>query len=330
MSGYTVRQGAFARLWCRSMARLASLAERFSLRMPGVCRPDAAGHERNGLFHVPVRAVVCLRWQSEPAARRTDFLDSLSVWLGEPRSRCRSLLLQNHEYFLLLENRRNSLLEAREMGWRLRKMDWPGAAAWRRSIMTDRRSRIMAVIHYGDYVHGLPRLACAEPPWRRRILLRLGQGSKNARANLREAYRQLGLVPPEIRSVETVDALELRQLLRRGHCTLTTFCDLPPRFGVPVRVPFLGATARFCSGPAQLAVSAGVPIIPVSVSPGRDCDTIRLGAGMDPAHWQGLAYDEAVEAITAGLARHLERRLREAPQYWRYMGLLPGYFQESD
>ncbi|MGM0633777.1 MAG: hypothetical protein ACQETO_11485 [Pseudomonadota bacterium] len=330
MAGYTVRQGALSRLWYRSMACLASVAERGSRWMLPVCRVDAAGRERTGLLCLLVRPAVRLRWLSEPAAHRTDFLDTLSLWIDEPRSRCRSLLFRNHEYFLLLENRRNSRLGARELDWRLRRMDWPGSAAWRRSIMADRRSRIMAVTHYGDYVLGLTRLACAEPPWRRRILLRLGQGSDNARANLREAYRQLGLVPPEIRSVETVDAVELRQHLRRGHCTLTTFCDLPPRFGVPVRVPFLGATARFCSGPAQLAVSAGVPVIPVSVRPGHESDTMLLGAAIDPARWQGLAYDEAVRAITTELAAHLEHRLREAPQYWRYLGMLPGYFQEPD
>ncbi|MEX1199004.1 MAG: hypothetical protein WEB57_14230 [Pseudohongiellaceae bacterium] len=273
---------------------------------------------------------VRLGWWRERREVRMAVLDALSVCLHEPHSRCFALLMQHHRYLLLLEARRNSLQTRAQVARRQRRLLWPEEATWSESIAGDRRSRIMAACHVGDYVHCLPRLASIEPVTRERILLRHEAGTHAGVANMNEAYRQLGLSVPEILLASVADPLVLRQRLRRGNCTLTTFYDLSRQFGVPVETTFLGRSAWFCSGPAQLAVSAGVPVVPVSVMPGKSGDRLVLHSAIEPSHWRDLEYRDAVRLVTGQLVAHLEQVLREMPQYWRYLTVLPHYFRPPD
>jgi hypothetical protein len=290
----------------------------------------AQGRERRYLLCLLSWPVIRLAWWREKREIRVAILDQLSVCLHEPRSRCRGLLTGHHRHLLLLEERRDRWQTGPEIACRRRRVVWPEEQAWRSALARDRRSRIMAACHVGDYVHCLPRLASVEPGGRDRILLRHEAGSPGAMANMRESYRQSGLSTPEIMLAAETSPLALRQRLRRGACTLTTFCDLPQQFGVPVQADFLGLPAWFCSGPAQLAVSAGVPVVPVHVRPDAAISRIVLSPAIDPSHWRGLGYEDAVRLVTGRLAAHLERLLFEMPQHWRYLSVLPRYFTPPD
>lgn len=274
--------------------------------------------------------VIRLRWWRQRREAKAAVLDTLSVCLHEPRLRCRALLMNHQRHLLLLEKRRDRLQTRAGIGRRQRHIEWPGEEAWRRTIADDPRSRIMAACHVGDYVHCLPRLASAEPSGRDRVLLRQETGSVSAMANMHEAYRQLGLALPDILLAAEADPLLLRRRLREGGCTLTTFCDLSRQFGVPVETTFLGHRAWFCSGPARLAVSAGVPIIPVHVRPDTPGSRIVLAPAIDPSYWRGLDYEGAVRLVTGHLVRHLEQLVREVPGHWRYLTVLPRYFTPPD
>lgn len=292
--------------------------------------PASGGGVRVCLWYLLSWAVTRLVWWRERREVRTAVLDGLSACLHEPESRCQALLMRHHRHLLLLEARRDRLQTRTGIARRQRQLVWTEEKAWRKLIADDQRSRIMAACHFGDYVHCLPRLASAEPPGRDRILLRHEAGTPGSLANMREVYRQLGLSVPEVLLAAAADPLVLRNRLRRGGCTLTTFCDLSRQFGVPVETMFLGRRAWFCSGPAQLAVSAGVPVIPVHVRPGTLMSRIVLAPAIDPAHWRGMDYQEAVRMVTGRLVGHLELLLREIPQYWRYLSVLPRYFTPPD
>lgn len=268
-------------------------------------------------------------WRERPEVRAA-LLDNLSACLHEPAARCRVLLLRNQRHLMTLEKHRDRLQSRAVIARRLRRVAWPEEEAWREAVSGDPRSRIMAASHFGDYVHCLPRVACAEPPGRDRVLLRHEAGPASGLANMREAYRQLGLSCPRILLAAETDALRLRSRLRRGGCTLTTFFDLSRQFGVCVETTFLGRPAWFCSGPAQLAVSAGVPVVPVHVLPDTRGSRIVLASAIEPSHWRGLAYEEAIRLVTGRLAGQLEELLRQAPGYWRYLAVLHRYFTPPD
>lgn len=274
--------------------------------------------------------LVRLAWWRQRQEVRAAVLDSLSTCLHEPRFRCHALLMSHQRRLLLLEERRDRRQTRAGIARRQRRIVWPEEEAWRQTVADDPRSRIMAACHAGDYVHCLPRLASAEPSGRDRVLLRQEAGSVNGMANMREAYRQLGLSVPEVLLAAETDPLLLRRRLRRGGCTLTTFFDLSRQFGVAVETTFLGRPAWFCSGPARLAVSAGVPVIPVHVRPDTVKNRIVLAPAIDPSHWRGLDYEESVRLVTGRLVSHLEQLVREAPECWRYLTVLPRYFTPPD
>lgn len=330
MSPFTVRRGASSRATNTSSEWFCDLL--FHVLAVWLHRlrrrfwSTADGRERGCLLLLLSWPVPRLAWWRERRNVRAAALDSLSVCLHEPRSRCHSLLMHHHRHLLLLEERRDRMQSPAEIARRQRRLAWPEEEAWREAIAGDQRSRIMAASHVGDYVHCLPRLATAEPAGRDRVLLRHEAATPGSLANMHEAYRQSGLSAPEVLLTAEADPLVLRQRLRRGRCTLTTFCDLSRQFGVPVETRFLGRRAWFCSGPARLAVSAGVAVIPVHVIPGYNLGRIELAPAIDPSHWRGLEYEEAVRLVTGRLVAHLEKLLREAPQHWRYLTVLPRYF----
>ena len=82
-----------------------------------------------------------------------------------------------------------------------------------------------------------------------------------------------------------------------------------------------------CSGPAQLAVSAGVPVVPVIIASEGGQQELRVGPALDPGNWQGLGYAGAVERVMRFLLHPLEEQLGDQPHLWRYLSILPAYFQ---
>lgn len=291
------------------------------------CGVDRGGRERSGLLRTLAALTVRLHARHADPAQRDLLIDALSLLLHEPRARSRMILRANQAHLLLLEERRERRCRPAASRQLRDQVRWPGREHWVRAIRHDVRSRIMVTYHYGDYLHGLSLLSTTEPPDRARILLRNRETSPGATANLQELYRHSGLSLPRIVVARDADVLALRHRLRGGDCTLTTFCDLPPGHGATQSVPFLGHMAHMCSGPAQLAVSAGVPVVPVILAGEGGQQELRVGPALDPGSWRGLGYAGAVERVMRFLLRPLEEQLGDQPHLWRYLSILPAYFQ---
>lgn len=287
---------------------------------------DSRGRERHGLLRGLSRISATLRLCSHSVYNRQVLYDGWSVMLHEPRQRCRMLARRHLMHLMLTEERRNRLRGDEEIRDYRRRIVWPQRKAWSRAMANDRRSRIIATYHFGDYVHGLSQLAGAEVQGRVRMLIRQEHGSEASRMNLEADYRQLDRRPPRTLLADEVEPLRLWKRLRAGNCSLITFCDLPAGSGVACRVQFLGQPAWFSSGAAQLAVSAGVPVFPVISWHEADRSQLMTGAPIEPCLWQGKPFETAVQQLMQRLISVLEARLRQHPWQWRYLGGLARYF----
>ena len=88
--------------------------------------------------------------------------------------------------------------------------------------------------------------------------------------------------------------------------------------GVGIHVEFFGRLASTPSGPARIAMSAGVPILTgVLERAGRGRFRARMVSALtpDPAR----AKDEEIHRLTAEITRALEEAIRERPDHWYWI-----------
>lgn len=256
--------------------------------------------------------------------------EALSLWafyLREPRACCRRILRRYRMEMQRFEHHRNRRWSPAQIRRYRQSISWPREREYRNYVARDRRSRVLATYHFGDYAHCLSRLCVGEEAKRERLLIRMHRDSDAGRMNREEDYRQLGTRPPRELMTDEVSTVDLVHRLRRGRTTITTFCDLGERSGVVVPVRFLGRTAWFSSGAACMALAGRAPILPVlSCRHGRR-NRLFVDRPIEPELLPGETMHSASRRMTQALVALLERALRRSPEQWRYLGLLPWYFR---
>ncbi len=251
-----------------------------------------------------------------------------AFFLREPRARTLQILGNNQKFLAQVERRRNSVLSPAALSKHQSQFYIPQLSAFKELVDYDRRSRIVATYHFGDFVYGLNELMCHEVAGRKRLLYSQERASSAYFHNVRLAFGARGVAADGQLTADQTSPLALLDSLRQGHCTLVMFCDLPQNFGATVAVKFLGRQARFPRGPALLAVTAGVPVLPVICYQHAGQHRVHFGKYLEASVTGSGSREVAVKRVAQSLCALLEEFLARFPAQWRYLRQLPGYFIE--
>ncbi|MEX2468369.1 MAG: hypothetical protein WD396_01310 [Pseudohongiellaceae bacterium] len=253
----------------------------------------------------------------------------VAMLLREPERRVRRILNKNRRFIAWLEKRRNRPQSAACLARHAAGISIPRAEQFRELGETDVRSRIIVCFHYGDFVYGMNRLMCLEAPQRQRLLLCQRRSSAAYFHNMRRAFGERTAGPEDEILVHETSPTQLAARLRRGGTSLLTFCDLPLGMGARVGVRLLLRRASLSRGAATLAVAASVPLLPVICSRSQGFTRVLIGRQLEPVPRLGESRSQLIVRLSQSLALILEQRVQEAPEYWRYISLLPHYFASA-
>ncbi len=89
-------------------------------------------------------------------------------------------------------------------------------------------------------------------------------------------------------------------------------------------IPFFGRLLRVAPGMAALALRSGALIVPVFPAPdARFGVRLEVGQPIDSALFAGRDRRQAIFALSCGIFREIEQRLRRTPEHWGYWDMLP-------
>ena len=253
-------------------------------------------------------------------------LTLISAFMHEPVRIVETSLKKNAAFLGIQEARRNTVIGRRKITDYFKTFRIEQRQDYLDLIKDDRRSRILATYHFGDYVYGMNTLACLEKPGRRRYVLSHSAANEAYFKNLRAGFGDRAINHSSEIICSQTNASNLSQLLRGGNSTLVLFCDLPAGFGELTEVHFLNRIAKFPKGPALLAISNRTPLLPViNYNDGLN-NQIEFATQIEPR----LNLDETLQAgvkrITQELVNFFERYFLQYPEQWRYLQNLPLYF----
>jgi len=258
---------------------------------------------------------------------------AISRYLREPIHRVETKVQRNSLLLKQLEFRRTSSANPIQIRQYCQSFEIEQEKEYLDLLAQDKRSRILASYHFGDYVYGTNTLASLEQVKREKYVLSQSPGGDVYFDNLRKALGELGASRSSELIYSATSASRLSALLRKGNCTLVLFCDLPQGFGgisnATTNVKFLNRVARFPMGPALLALSNRVPLMPVINF--RDCkrNKIRFSRQIEPVLKLDESLQIGVNRITQQLVSFFELFFKRYPEQWRYLQLLPNYFEQK-
>ena len=265
--------------------------------------------------------------------RQTEFpaeqVAAVSTVLREPRGRTRRLLAANHRWLAALEQRRNSRLAEAKLRRYVASLHFPQARNLRNLLDDDPRPRLLTSYHFGDYIYGLNLLGARVNASANVVYLSQAPGSAAYFANMKLAFGETAIGPDSRLSAQAAGIDGLAPLLRRKRIQIITFCDLGEQFGGRVEVDFLFRRAWFSRGPAMLALTNRIPLLPVINWFDGERGQIVLGAQVEPERFDGETLARAAARVTAEIVRFFEPFFRLNPEQWRYLGVLPNYFFQA-
>lgn len=253
----------------------------------------------------------------------------IAVLMREPIAFVETSLSRNMLHIQQLDRRRDARISPRRIAEYCNKFIIEQDTDYKKLLREDKRSRILASYHFGDYVYGMNIFACLDTPNRKRYVL-----SQNAANSAYFKNLQNGLGGRSIdRSAELVWSetriSDLSLLLRNGNTTLALFCDLPIGFGEKVEVQFLGRVASFPKGPALLAITNKAPLLPVITYHDGHSNKIEIGTQIEPYLYCDESLQAGVGRITQELIFFFESFFKMYPEQWRYLKNLPAYYLQE-
>ncbi len=251
---------------------------------------------------------------------------SLSLCLREPCTRVRQQRHDHIRFQRAVERIRHLPQSTAFLHQYGSKWHFPQRQAFDELLRSDRRPRIIATFHFGDFTYGIHYLMSGMAAQRPRYFLTLAPCLPATYSNVRHAFGD---------SVAAVDSElllgehSLRSLsakLRVAGGNLVLFCDLPPQFGERIEVDFLQRPASFPRGPATLSIVNRVPILPVLCCYGPEGPTVICGQQIEPRHNPPRDREASVRLITQQLVDFFAPHFSQNPAQWRYLECLPDYF----
>lgn len=264
-----------------------------------------------------------LRRQSGPAGLLRQQQLLLSCLFHEPERKIRSLWREHLFWFHFNYARRLMHLENRTGSVDyLKKFVWPDKADYRRVTQNNSASRVLLSIHMGDFFGAFRALSDLSGSGRQVISLRRDRNADHGMQHF-SAER----ITHQVVYHDQQHAAAIVGALRRGHHTLATLFDLRDDFGSTVVVDFFGQPARFVKGPAQLAIMGRCQIFPFVCfeHQGRHC--IEMAPVIDTRLREDECLHRASVRITQALVNLAEGWIRRWPAQWKYLPVLPAYFE---
>ncbi|ALO46846.1 hypothetical protein [Pseudohongiella spirulinae] len=250
----------------------------------------------------------------------------IACLLSEPERIVDNLLLRNAFMNAQFYSRRMAhLANSVESARLVREFVWPDESDYQRVINGDNGSRILLTIHMGDFTGAFKRISSHAAEHRTATSLRR-EGLDEGWSNLFAGGSSRHFVACHGRD----SPLQIVSNLRRGGHTVAILADLKDEFGQTTNVQFLGRTARFVKGPAQLAVSGRAFIYPFVTFQSGQKQRIEFSERISPELLPGENMTDAVNRITQQLVRQAEQWIKRAPDQWKFLGTLPGYFVMED
>lgn len=266
-----------------------------------------------------------LRRQPAPAAQLRYQQALISCLLHEPDRKVRRLWHQHMTWSHLNYARRLIHLQNRhDSASHLSTFVWPDEADYRRVIHNNSASRVLLSIHMGDFFGAFRILSAVSDPGRHAISLRRDRTADHAMQNVAaEHIAHQTFYHGQHQPAAIVSAL------RRGHHTLATLFDLRDDFGSTVVVDFFGQRARFVKGPAQLAILGRSRIFPFVCFDVQGNNRIEMAAAIDTRLEPGESLHHGTVRITQALVNLAEGWIRRYPAQWKYLPMLPAYFEAA-
>jgi Bacterial lipid A biosynthesis acyltransferase len=254
----------------------------------------------------------------------------IAAAIRQPLSTVRMFLAKNRIYNRRFEQRRNTV--EREVlvrryceGFTLSQHD-----DYLSLIRSDARSRIIVSFHIGDFLFGSACLLGLENSARRHYVLTLNKASKACYSNLAAGFGAAAPGPECELLFEATTSVQLSQILRTPNNSLLLFCDVPGGLNQTTEVEFLNRSAWFSAGPAVLAITNSVPLLPLINYSTDDRAYLRFGAQIEPKLLPSETLQQAVKRITQTLVSFFESVLQKHPDQWRFLALLPLYFVDPE
>ena len=260
-------------------------------------------------------------------SRKTDYVSLLGIFLRLPQASVKEILGKNQSYVKKLDARRYRTQKSSFIGKYCKEFQCAREADYCDLVQRDQRSRILCSFHMGDYIYGCNYLASLEEGHRSKKVLSFGAAPESYFDNLTKAFGNSSIKRSAELLVEQTSVVDLTRLIRSEKTTLLMFCDLPAEYGETVTVPFLGRRARFSKGPAVVALASRTPLLPVVNFIDGQINCIEIRPLIEPNIKPGENFTQAVVRITAELVSTFEEIFKSYPEQWRYLTLLPDYFE---
>jgi hypothetical protein len=257
------------------------------------------------------------------------YAEAIARFLREPRKATNRILAANTAFLQTVEFRRNSLQTDTQIRARTLRQHFCQREDYQALLKMDKRSRIIATYHFGDFIYGLNYLMSLSESGQRRAFFSQENSSAAYFHNMQKAFGDRAMSKGSQLVQGQVRTATLACLLREQGSLLVMFCDLPDGFGKRIAVDFMGRKAWFPKGAATLSVTNRVPVLPVIniVRDGRH--EIILGQQLEPRLFSEEPASIATRRIVQQLVRFFETFFRDNPEQWRYLQFLPRYFEKK-
>lgn len=255
---------------------------------------------------------------------------NLSKYLREPLATTRALVQKNTAFLNRIDAIRTERFSIRELQCLRHRLVFENRLGFSELCRQHTQSRILASFHFGDFILGLHYLMSLDSKSRKRFLLSQNKNDEILSSNIASCLQGSQRLVGSQLLVSEHDCAGLASKLREGGSTLVLFCDLPREFGETVGVNFLGRSARFPKGPATLAITSRVPILPAISFEKAGRKYIELGRQIETSTRIDETLAEAVTRITQELVSFFEAYFVRFPEQWRYLQRLPSYYGQID
>ena len=257
-------------------------------------------------------------------------LATLSQCLHEPQSRCLKILKSNAAYLSRVERYRNQPQGRAQLQKHVARFKFAQQTELSRLDAEDQRPRLVASIHAGDFIYGTNVFANYESPDTRQYVLLQKAPGEIFQRNLSQAFGEKRYSSRTQLLLESFDFAQFRRRLNSSKSSLLTFTDLPPGFGRRVQINFMGRDAWFPVGPALMAISNRMPILPLLNFSVGDANRIQLWPLIEPNRQASQSVEEAAREVTQQLSSPLQWLMQRYPEQWRFLSALPSFFTEAE
>lgn len=252
--------------------------------------------------------------------------NQIAYALRQPINTVNSLLAKNRRHNYRFEQRRNNVGRVALVQHYCEQFQIPQRDDYLQLIRNDGRSRIVASFHCGDFLYGSASLFSLDANRRRNYVLSLNRSNNACFSNLAAGFNHKAPSPECELLLGETHSSKLSQILRTGNASILLFCDVPPGLNETTEVRFLNRPAWFSIGPAILALTNRVPLLPLINYSTGDSSNVWLGSQIEPVLLPSETLRAGARRITQSLVSFFETVLIEHPEQWRFLALLPLYF----